>query len=1148
MGSKRRLGLAAIGLLLAVCGTAHAATIVVSPGGSIQSAIDAAGSGDTVLVQDGEYVVLAPVSFKGKSITVRSDNGPVVTTIRMSTSPTNPQRTSVVIFENGETDSSVLEGFTLTGGQGTLHVGAGIKLGGGVYCDGGSPSLVNCEIVSNSAVYGGGLCFVGASPAMTDCTVATNTAQAGGGIWCQGSSMVLDTCTVDGNTATGHGGGIFATVGSTPDLTDCTISGNSAGAGSVGGGLYFYQAQSGTTKPEVTRCEFSENEAGSGGGTYCYQSAPTLTECTFRENEAASGAGAYCNQSSPTLTDCTFQENAAGGNGGGLNCIDASAPSLLRCIFSLNTAGERGGGISCWTNTSPTIDTCTISGNSAAAAWTGGGIACWSSSPTITDCSITGNSGGLGGGVCCEEGSSPTLTGCTITGNSASGALSGGGVACLGSSPDLIRCDISGNTSGDAAGGGGVACFSGSSPTLTHCAITGNRSSSAEGGGGVQCEDQSSPTLTSCTIADNESGNFGGGVYCNDQCSPTMRNVILWGNTATAGGPEIALRLNSNLGVDYCDIADGQLAAHVEGGCNLNWGAGNMDAAPRFAGPGHWDDAGTPGDTSDDVWVKGDYHLKSTGGRYNPATGQWVVDAVDSPCIDSGDPASDWSAEPEANGDRINMGRYGGTAEASKSETGPIIARSPDALSPQCDEGTSPGDETFDIWNAGGGQLNYTISESPDVAWITGVIPNGGTSTGQHNTHTVSLAASMRQPGVHNATLRIADPAAIPQEATVSVALTVSNVLPTVTIDSMTPNPADPLLQGVHLNGTAFDAVGSITRYEWRSDIDGVLGDQEDIIFPLDTISVGTHQITFEAWDDDGTSNTATGTLVVTNALPTASLGAPTPDPVAAGETVSVEVGGHDNDESQQSLTEGRLKLDGSVVTTVPAGQGPPYPRTLEFAAPASPGDYVLTWEVRDDEGAWSTAAPQTLHVPEPPKAPGQAELDVRFMVSGNPNPDAPGATSLCLRGIDPNGNPNDAMYALKIGADENSGWFKFGTGADKDDLFPTGTEPLWLTAAQLQDVRLRGLPAGVVCDYYARVRNAAGEETDTTSVGSCGTNKLGDVNRSGLPTALDYAYVRLAILTGTFSWCLNMDGNRIIDANDLDMVRNAVLHPLTGD
>jgi endoglucanase len=63
----------------------------------------------------------------------------------------------------------------------------------------------------------------------------------------------------------------------------------------------------------------------------------------------------------------------------------------------------------------------------------------------------------------------------------------------------------------------------------------------------------------------------------------------------------------------------------------------------------------------------GDFHLKSVEGRY--AGGQWVSDTAHSPCIDAGDPASDWAAETYQNGGRVNMGAYGNTKFASKSLT-----------------------------------------------------------------------------------------------------------------------------------------------------------------------------------------------------------------------------------------------------------------------------------------------------------------------------------------------------------------------------------------------------------------------------------------------------------------------------------------------
>jgi hypothetical protein len=64
-----------------------------------------------------------------------------------------------------------------------------------------------------------------------------------------------------------------------------------------------------------------------------------------------------------------------------------------------------------------------------------------------------------------------------------------------------------------------------------------------------------------------------------------------------------------------------------------------------------------------------DYHLKSTGGRWNGKT--WVKDLISSPCIDAGYSSSDYSKEPENNGDRVNIGRDGNTEYASISGTMP---------------------------------------------------------------------------------------------------------------------------------------------------------------------------------------------------------------------------------------------------------------------------------------------------------------------------------------------------------------------------------------------------------------------------------------------------------------------------------------------
>ena len=83
----------------------------------IRVAIDASQDGDMVLVAPGEYVITEPVTLGGQSITLRGEEGPDKTVIRMSNTPSDPDRASVVIFLPDGGESSVLEGFTLTGGQ-----------------------------------------------------------------------------------------------------------------------------------------------------------------------------------------------------------------------------------------------------------------------------------------------------------------------------------------------------------------------------------------------------------------------------------------------------------------------------------------------------------------------------------------------------------------------------------------------------------------------------------------------------------------------------------------------------------------------------------------------------------------------------------------------------------------------------------------------------------------------------------------------------------------------------------------------------------------------------------------------------------------------------------------------------------------------
>ena len=211
---------------------AHAATLEVGAGKpytTIQSAIDAAFSGDTVLVYDGTYV--ENINFNGKAITIKSVNGAANTIIDGNASG------RVVTFNNGEGSGSVLDGFTIANGNGVW--------GGGIYCYSSSPpTIMNCTISGNTASMGGGiLCFF--SLVITNCTISGNTAgYPGGGIRSDASSITVKNSILWGDTAPAAKE-IYPYNNSTITVTYSDVEGGWTGIGNInaaplfgGGGNY----------------------------------------------------------------------------------------------------------------------------------------------------------------------------------------------------------------------------------------------------------------------------------------------------------------------------------------------------------------------------------------------------------------------------------------------------------------------------------------------------------------------------------------------------------------------------------------------------------------------------------------------------------------------------------------------------------------------------------------------------------------------------------------------------------------------------------------------------------------------------------------------------------------------------------------------
>ncbi len=303
---------------------------------SIQARIDQATDGDTILVEPGTYY--ERINYWGRAVVVKSIAGPDSTVID------GERKGSVVTFTGCADTFSVLDGFTVRRGFGTLYQRQ--RFGGGIYAeltyvDSSSCKLLNCIIEDNIAAetqepgWGGGISFWSGIFVMRGCTLKNNSAPSGGG----GANIIL--CSghiynnrIIGNRSTGardgedyfggHAGGmelgscgnllieknvfIRNTVSRPSEEYSDPIAGslfcNSSaitirnnrfegnGGGVMGGAMYIGSDSEGTI---VAHNLFVENSAGdywdsgSGGAVYCKSIGPYIINNTCLRNGAYQG-------------------------------------------------------------------------------------------------------------------------------------------------------------------------------------------------------------------------------------------------------------------------------------------------------------------------------------------------------------------------------------------------------------------------------------------------------------------------------------------------------------------------------------------------------------------------------------------------------------------------------------------------------------------------------------------------------------------------------------------------------------------------------------------------------------------------------------------------------------------------------------------
>jgi hypothetical protein len=341
-------------LVLALAAPVSAAVYTLNPGDSIQTAINSAGSGDTIILNPGIYNQHDILVLKN-------------IIIQANTSAGGSAADTIIDAESAGRIFNSSWGYSLAIDNLTLRNGYMIGYGGAIYSDSSSTVNVTSSTFSNcSATAGGAIYADGTAVKVTSSSFSNCSAVAGGAIYAYTGTFSIISSTFS-NCSAQYGGAIYATNGDILTIKSSTFSNCSA---QYGGAIYAYSGSYVTITSStfsncsttyeggaihadgtvyVTSSSFSNCSATNAGGAiyaYTYSSTVTITTSTFSNCSAAYGGAIYALEgsflpiSSSTFSNCS----ATSGNGGAIYTTSSSTVTVTSSTFS-NCAADYGGAI-----------------------------------------------------------------------------------------------------------------------------------------------------------------------------------------------------------------------------------------------------------------------------------------------------------------------------------------------------------------------------------------------------------------------------------------------------------------------------------------------------------------------------------------------------------------------------------------------------------------------------------------------------------------------------------------------------------------------------------------------------------------------------------------------------------------------------------